>query len=72
MDGGGLAMFLLGIGMPLHGVQAQGYPAVTTFADLERVAEVARRLNRYEFLFTASPVRIDKGMGSPLNPIATF
>ena len=40
--------------------------------DFDRVAEVARRLNRYEFLFTAAPLRIEGGMGSPLNPIATF
>src|SRR4051812_25767508 len=35
-------------------------------------AQTARRLNRWEFLFTAAPLRIDQGMGSPLNPIATF
>ncbi len=40
--------------------------------DFERVAEAARRLDRYEFLFTAAPLRIEQGMGSPLNPIATF
>ena len=40
--------------------------------DFGRVAEMARELNRYEFLFTASPLRIEQGMGSPLNPIATF
>jgi kynurenine formamidase len=40
--------------------------------DFERVAEEARRLGRYEFLFTAAPLRIEGGMGSPLNPIATF
>ena len=40
--------------------------------DFERVAEEARRLNRYEFLFTAAPLRIEEGMGSPINPIATF
>jgi kynurenine formamidase len=40
--------------------------------DFERVAVEARRLGRYEFLFTASPLRIEGGMGSPLNPIATF
>ena len=40
--------------------------------DFERVAAVARRLGRYEFLFTAAPLRIEGGMGSPLNPIATF
>ena len=40
--------------------------------DFERAAEEARRLNRYEFLFMAAPLRIDKGMGSPLNPLAIF
>ena len=40
--------------------------------DFERGVEQARRLNRYEFLFTAAPLRIDKGTGSPLNPLAIF
>jgi kynurenine formamidase len=40
--------------------------------DFERAAEEARRLNRYEFLFVAAPLRIEKGMGSPLNPLAIF
>jgi len=40
--------------------------------DLERAADEARRLNRYEFLFMAAPLRIDKGTGSPLNPLAIF
>jgi len=40
--------------------------------DFTRLAEVAKELNRYEFLFVASPLRIEKGMGSPLNPIAMF
>jgi kynurenine formamidase len=40
--------------------------------DLERVAEESRRANRYEFLFMAAPLRIDKGTGSPLNPLAIF
>jgi kynurenine formamidase len=40
--------------------------------DFERLADEARRLGRYEFLFTAAPLRIEGGMGSPLNPIATF
>jgi kynurenine formamidase len=33
---------------------------------------MARKLKRYEFLFVAAPLRIDKGMGSPLNPVAIF
>jgi kynurenine formamidase len=40
--------------------------------DFERAVEQARRLNRYEFLFMASPLRIEKGTGSPLNPLAVF
>ena len=40
--------------------------------DFERAVEQARRLNRYEFLFMAAPLRIDKGTGSPLNPLAIF
>ena len=40
--------------------------------DFEEVAQVAKRLGRYEFLFTAAPLRIEMGMGSPINPIATF
>jgi kynurenine formamidase len=40
--------------------------------DFERAVEEARRLNRYEFLFMAAPLRIDMGTGSPLNPLAIF
>ena len=40
--------------------------------DFAEAAEVARQLGRYEFLFTAAPLRIRNGMGSPINPIATF
>jgi len=29
-------------------------------------------LNRYEFLVMAAPLRVEKGMGSPLNPLAIF
>ncbi len=40
--------------------------------NFEQLVEESRRLGRYEFLFTAAPLRIEMGMGSPLNPIATF
>ena len=39
--------------------------------DRGRAGEETRRLHRYEFLFTAAPRRIEQGMGSPINPIAT-
>ena len=40
--------------------------------DLEAAAEAAARLNRWEFMFMAGPVRVPKGTGSPINPIAVF
>jgi kynurenine formamidase len=40
--------------------------------DLEAVAETAASLGRWEFMITASPLVIEGGTGSPLNPIATF
>ena len=40
--------------------------------DLEAAAEMAARLKRWEFLVMASPVRVPKGTGSPINPIAVF
>jgi kynurenine formamidase len=40
--------------------------------DLEDLADLADRLYRYEFLLTVGPLRIDRGLGSPANPIATF
>jgi len=61
------------IGIPLHQL-ALAVMGVSIFdnLDLERVVEQARRLNRYEFLFMASPLRIERGTGSPLNPLAIF
>ena len=40
--------------------------------DLEEVAQTAAKLGRWEFLVTASPLAVEGGTGSPLNPIATF
>lgn len=59
--------------LPLHSLALVSL-GVSIFdnLDFERVAQVAKELGRYEFLFTAAPLRIEKGMGSPLNPIATF
>ena len=59
--------------LPLHSLALVSL-GVSIFdnLDFERVAVVARELGRYQFMFMASPLRIEKGMGSPLNPIATF
>ena len=40
--------------------------------DLEALGEEAARHNRWEFLLTASPIPVEGGAGSPMNPIATF
>ena len=40
--------------------------------DLEAAADTAARLRRWEFMLMVSPVRIPKGTGSPVNPLAVF
>ena len=40
--------------------------------DLEELGNVAAKMNRWEFLLTASPIPVKGGTGSPLNPIATY
>ena len=59
--------------LPLHRLALVSLGvAIFDNLDFDGVAEVAKELGRYEFLFTAAPLRIQNGMGSPLNPIATF
>jgi kynurenine formamidase len=59
--------------LPLHRLALVSLGvAIFDNLDFERLAAEARRLGRYEFLFTTAPLRIEGGMGSPLNPIATF
>ena len=50
---------------------ALGMPILDNL-DLEAVSEAAAARKRWEFLFTAAPIRITDGTGSPLNPIAVF
>ena len=61
------------LGIPLHqlALVAMGVDIFDNL-DFERAVEQSRRLNRYEFLFTAAPLRIENGTGSPLNPLAIF
>ena len=61
------------IAIPLHKLTlvAMGVDIFDNL-DFERAIEMARRLNRYEFMFSAAPLRVEKGTGSPLNPIAIF
>jgi kynurenine formamidase len=60
-----------GVGLHQLALVAMGI-SIFDNLDFERAVEEARRVNRYEFLFTAAPLRIEKGMGSPLNPLAIF
>lgn len=59
--------------LPLHSLALVSL-GVSIFDNLDfgRVSEVARELGRYSFMFTAAPLRIEMGMGSPVNPLATF
>ncbi|HMF92940.1 MAG TPA: cyclase family protein [Vicinamibacterales bacterium] len=61
------------VGLPIHklALVALGVDIFDNL-DLERVSETAKRLGRYEFLFTAAPLQVERGTGSPLNPIAVF
>lgn len=61
------------LGIPLHqlALAAMGVDIFDNL-DLERAVEHARQLNRYEFLFSAAPLRVAMGTGSPLNPLAIF
>jgi kynurenine formamidase len=62
-----------GIGFPIHvlAINAMGIHLLDylQFEDLIRRCEEA---GRWEFLFAAAPLRIERGTGSPLNPTAIF
>jgi len=60
-----------GVGLHQLALVAMGV-SIFDNLDFEKAVEEARRLNRYEFLFMAAPLRVDKGTGSPLNPLAVF
>jgi kynurenine formamidase len=59
--------------LPVHAATIVGMGApILDNCDLERLSSVAYSLGRYEFLLTASPLAVEGGTGSPLNPVATF
>ena len=39
---------------------------------LGRLREACARHRRWEFLLAVAPLRVDRGTGSPVNPIAVF
>ena len=76
---------LLGADVPQEGGQVEGVPApVHVFTvvglgvhlfdnlGLEELAQTANELNRWEFMFMASPHGVPHGAGAALNPIAVF
>jgi len=40
--------------------------------DLEQAIQTARRLKRYELMFTVAPLPVAGGTGAPINPLAIF
>ena len=62
-----------GFPLPIHtfAIVARGMNMFDNL-DLEALAATAARLNRWEFMFVASPLRVNKGTGSPINPVAVF
>jgi kynurenine formamidase len=62
-----------GVGFPIHvlAINAMGIHLLDylQFEDLVRQCETEQR---WEFLFVAAPLRLPRGTGSPLNPIAVF
>lgn len=62
-----------GVRQPVHqlAIVAMGMPIFDN-CDLERVSQLAKKMNRWEFMVTAAPLPVEGGTGSPFNPIATF
>ena len=62
-----------GVFLPIHQltIVAMGVRLFDNL-DLEALAEVAARQGRWEFMLSASPIPVEGGVGSPMNPIATF
>jgi kynurenine formamidase len=62
-----------GVDWPVHQILlvAVGMPLFDN-CDLEGLSKAAAARKRWTFLFTASPLAVSGGTGSPLNPTATF
>ena len=59
--------------MPIHqcGIVAMGLHLLDNLR-LDALAEQCAAANRWEFFFTIAPLRVKRGTGSPVNPIAVF
>ena len=58
---------------PVHqiGITAMGLHLIDNVA-LARLGERCSALRRWEFLFTMGPLRITRGTGCPVNPVAVL
>lgn len=59
-------------GVPVHGVLYSYGVALLDSALLEPLAQACADERRYEFMFMALPLKVVRGTGSPVNPIALF
>ncbi len=57
---------------PVHRVLYRYGVALLDNALLAPVADVCAEERRYEFMFMALPLKVARGTGSPVNPIALF
>ncbi len=62
-----------GVALPVHAISiaSMGVPILDNL-DLEAVSEACASRKRWEFLLTVSPLAVDGGTGSPVNPQAIF
>ena len=61
-----------GLAFPVHGVLFNYGVALLDNALLEPLAAACAEEGRYEFLFMGLPLKVARGTGSPVNPIAMF
>ncbi len=61
------------VGFPIHALalNAMGMPLLD-YLSLEDLTVACEQTGHWEFLFVGAPLRIVRGTGSPLNPIAIF
>ena len=58
---------------PVHqiGIGAMGLHLIDNMA-LARLADECAAVGRWDFLFTMAPLRITRGTGCPVNPVAVL
>ena len=61
-----------GLPWPVHGVLYSYGVVLLDNALLEPLAQACAEERRYEFMFMALPLRVARGTGSPVNPVALF